>query len=163
MSNFYPDESQVQVKGPCFFQLWGVSHSVRQIRPQSFDGTLSHPPGFVKTCSFQPIQVGHIVCCLSAHPVHLPGPLFWILLEMNRRHWVRAKAGIRTTCFTLSWRWDNFENVKEGWGDTTLFEYKGRPITTMMCLECSHQVDVWLTNAIYATQFYTNVLGHSNS
>lgn len=69
---FFTSASQ----GSGFFQLWGVSHSVRQIRPPSFDGTLSHLPGFVKASSFHSIQVHSIVCCLSAHAFHLPGLCF---------------------------------------------------------------------------------------
>lgn len=75
------------------------------------------PFSFSWLCQDQFISVysGAPYCALPLCPcISFARPLFWILLEMNRRHWVGAKAGIRTARFTLSWRWTNFENVKKG-------------------------------------------------
>lgn len=101
-------------QGPGFLQLWGVSNSVSANQAL---GLWRDPFSSLGLCrdSFISLYSGGPHCAPPLCPcISFAWPLFWILLETNRRHWVRAKAGIRTARFTLSWRWANFENVKEG-------------------------------------------------
>lgn len=130
MSNFFLSEPGYKSKdrglssSSSFFisSPWsgGVSHSMRQTKLQSFDGTLSHSlwlcqDHFISVYSGGPHCALPLCSCIS-----FASPLFRLLLEMNWRYWFAAKAGIRTTlaCFRAGGL-----VPKRGWANTILFEY----------------------------------------
>lgn len=97
------------------------------LEPRRFHATPFRAPptpglSFVKTDSFQSIQVDFIVFYFSAHAFHSLVPLlFQVTAGDEAKPCVRAEAGIRSAPFTLSWRRANSGKMSgEGRGDTTL-------------------------------------------